>query len=370
MGFGIRALRKKELDQAKQSANIKIENLIYGKSLAATLLALDLEKKNRPFVWILASQISTEQLLADFDQDITCLTDQDLKSALHEFYPQLAIEAEMSPARFYKDNRFHEFFGRVKHFELGLGEEAFTQGHYRLNFSSLFTSEDKAHLEQILKTKAKQKILSEFYHLTENKDLVEPMHTGLAFSDNEIIECTNLYWANSPKEYFKKCQTKDEISSDLNNYISHLNQHSSLRVLFKLNQKKENALLNENKKNLLFLPQSMTHDWGHFLCQITDDQILIKSFFNAEESLSEEELAKKIKLKKRVFERIFEGISLSESTAIWFDSMGLATDIQELKNEIESNNPNHFFIDNAASLKPQYSNAIGAIRSLLALTKN
>ena len=361
-GFGIRSLRKQETTEHKTSETKYIQHLIIGDDLSAFVLALKFARAELPFQLILNNETTLEMLKAKWAATFPTLRDELIYQELIQDFPQLLNDSHWQNSEFYKDSKFHQFQGRVKHFEMKGSEPIFTAPVKALNYNNIFTDEDYSRLATILQENCSKKIMVEIVKSTP-QDLVEPHHFEIEFSDYSKIRCEHLYFANNPKNFFKLLKNKDELHDSIAQFTSKLEVQAAVVVDFPLKK------YCEVPTGTLFLPQSMTHEWGHFLCQFSDKNVLGLSFLNEDDLSSEEELGKKIRLMRRVIERVVESFKSDEKTeSIYFyeDFAYQNIDDELTQNMCEQESKLHF-IGAAAPLPNSLRNAQYTERALLCL---
>ena len=101
---------------------------------------------------------------------------------------------------------------------------------------------------------------------------------------------------------------KENLSADFIDFCTSVEVQSGISVTWKLNKE----IFAEEKT--LFIPQSMTHEWGHFLVEFESynfqnkEQTCHALFLIHDDEPQSEDLASKIKLMKRVLDRVFPDI--------------------------------------------------------------
>jgi hypothetical protein len=137
---------------------------------------------------------------------------------------------------------------------------------------------------------------------------VEKKEWTLAFKDFGYATCENLYVALSPKKFLGLVQRKEQLTPELVDLCSGVHVQAGISVTWKLDRE----IFPEERT--LFVPQSMTHEWGHFLVEFEPysyqekQQVCHALFLIHEEEPQSEDLAAKIKLLKRVLDRVFPDI--------------------------------------------------------------
>ncbi|MBA2405875.1 MAG: hypothetical protein H0V66_13950, partial [Bdellovibrionales bacterium] len=234
---------------------------------------------------------------------------------------------------------------------------------FRLEISSLFTAEDWENLDNIISQHIDIRIV-EGIEKTEVKDLVEKGEWLLTFKDFNKISCENLYSALSPKKFLSFLKNKESITPDVIDFCSSANIQAALSITWLM--KKEYS----SEERTFFIPQSMTHEWGHFIVEFdnTDEgQLCHGLFLIHEDEPQTEDLASKIRLMKRVLERVFPDFESNiHKEYIRFDDEMFVSDVKDnLIEQISFDYPTLKFVGQAAPMKPQFFNEKFLARVLL-----
>lgn len=313
-GFGLRAFKALKQDSTTNEKRLYIQNLVVGNDFFAIKKLLKLQNSlGRESVRLLSErELSKEALLSQWKCTPKLLRNKEALSDIIGLFPRLEIIPEDSPCTFYKDTKFHEFGGRAKSFELKPLEEYFTRpsADYRLDL--FFSDEEWNHLDDTLQETSFNKIIEKI-EMTSPEDLVEKTNFIIYTGENERIECEKLYYFDSPKKLLKLIKNNEELPDSLHEFSSSIQERAGLVVHFSFPKK-----LHE-KKETVFLPQSVTHEWGHFICDFEaydefskKQEATVLMLIQDDDGGSEEELAKKIRLMKRVMERIYPEMSKME----------------------------------------------------------
>lgn len=254
--------------------------------------------------------INRKMLIENYEFGIAQLRSPEAIEAIFRKFHNAKILPQASEASFYKDGKFHDFGGRAKSMELQSGEDFFLPKGHRLELSSLFASEDWENLDAILNEHQEIRIL-ERIEKTTPEDLVDKKEWRLSFKDFGVVTAENLYVSLSPKKFLNYIQNKDSVTSELVDMCTSVQIQAAISVTWKLNKE----IFSEEKT--LFIPQSMTHEWGHFMVEFetfnfqNKEQLCHVLFLIHEEGPQTEDLASKIKLMKRVLDRVFPDIEKS-----------------------------------------------------------
>ena len=100
-----------------------------------------------------------------------------------------------------------------------------------------------------------------------------------------IIECENLYWGESPYQLYHLLSNKSVFDNETVEYLESTKTPLALYVNFNF----ENVVI--DKEETIFFPLSFTHEWGHFIGDVSNvDEENVKqvarfvTFVNKEES--------------------------------------------------------------------------------------
>lgn len=338
-GFGLRAFKALKQDSSTNEKRIYVRHLVVGEDFFAIKKLLRLQNKfGRENVKILSERmLSKEGLLSQWKCTPKLLRNKKALDNIIGLFPRLEIVPKESACAFYKDTKFHEFGGRAKSFELKAGEEYFTRpsADYRLDL--FFSDEEWNHLDETLKEANLIKIIEKI-EVTTPTDLVEKTNFIILTGENEKIECEKLYYFKSPKKLLKLVKNNEVLPDSFHEFASRIEEKAGLVVHFSFPN-----ILHE-KAQTVFLPQSVTHEWGHFICDFEafdefskKQKATVLMILQDDEGGSEEELAKKIRLMKRVMERVYPemGKMQYEEHIHYSDEMFLAEIPHGIKEESE-----------------------------------
>jgi hypothetical protein len=320
---------KKTASEVKQIPHTK--HVIVGNDLSAVLKLVELRQQHpEESVRLISNRLFNKQSLIEYyEMVVTQLRSPKSIEAIYRKHFNAKLLPDLQAPAFYKDGKFHDFGGRAKPMELSAGEEFFTQKGYRLTLSSLFSEADWENLDTIINEALEVRIF-ESIKKTDPTDLVEKNEWQLAFKDFTFLNCENLYLSTSPKRFLSLLESKDSMTSELIDLCSAAQIRSALCVSFALNRDFQHA------RQTLFIPQSMTHEWGHFIVEFEDynhatkEQLCHVLILIHSEEPQAEDLATKIKLMKRVLERVFPGLEAAiNKEFIRFDEEMFINEIKE-----------------------------------------
>jgi hypothetical protein len=369
MGFGLLKHFKETRGGAAQGLVSKhYRHVIIGQDLGAVLKLLEL-KKNFPdeAVRLITTRTFTRQtLLENYALGVTQLRSEGALQTIYRKYHQAKILPQLKDASFYKDGKFHEFGGRAKSMDLRPGEEFFTHRGLKLELSSLFSSEDWENLDVILNEHSEIRIF-EGIEKIESSDLVDKTEWKLSFKDFSSTTCENLYVSISPKKFLGMLQHKEMATPELIDLCSGASVQAAISLTWVLDKE----VFPEEKT--LFIPQSMTHEWGHFLVEfdtfnnVKREQLCHVLFLIHEEEPQSEDLASKIKLMKRVIDRVFPDIEKHiKQEYIRFDEEMFVSGIKDTAIEqLSFDYPTLKFLGQSAPMEASYSGEKFLSRTLL-----
>lgn len=304
-GFGIRAFKKQTEEEHKNEKDHFIKYVVYGENTFGVLTFLRLNRKFPGEVKLICNNpFFKEEMLKEWNCSINSVRSEEVAQALMSLTSKFEIFPSNQNVVFYKDTKFHKFGGRAKPHELKPEEMFFTKPSYEINLPGIFETEDYENLDTLLKEHQLHKILSEIEVATPS-DLVEKTNFILHTGDNEKIRCEQLYFCESPKSFLSLVSNKDMLNDSVQAYAAGIRGYQAIGI-----HVKAQGQISEQTGTFV-LPQSMTHEWGSFILEIKeyDPELNLQEMsclsFIAEDDLQEEDLAKKIKLLKRVVERVF-----------------------------------------------------------------
>ena len=195
-------------------------------------------------------------------------------------------------------------------------------------------------------------------------DLVEKSEWLLTFKDFNKITCENLYSSLSPKKFLGFLKNKSHMTPDVIDFCSSAKIQGALSITWIM--KKEIS----GEERTYFIPQSMTHEWGHFIVEFentSEHQLCHGLFLIHEEEPQTEDLATKIKLMKRVIERVFPNFEENiYKEYIRFDEEMFISDVKDnLIEQIGFDYPTLKFLGQSSPMKPQFSDEKFLARVLL-----
>jgi hypothetical protein len=366
MSFGLLKHFKDQKKGFQEQKEVSyVAHVILGSDLSSILKLLELRKNHNPEAIKLISNrlINKKLLIESYQYGVSQIRSEEAVTEIYKTHFNAKILPQKNSAQFYKDGKFHDFGGRAKSMDLLDGEAYFQAKGYHLEISSLFSEEDWANLDQIIGQHLDIRIV-EGIEKTEAKDLVEKDEWLLTFKDYKKITCENLYTSLSPKKFIHFIKNKEKMTPELIDFCTSTKIQGALSLTWQM--KKEFT----QESRTFFIPQSMTHEWGHFIVEFenTNEGHLCHGLFLLhEEEPQSEDLASKIKLMKRVLDRVFTDFENNiYKEYIRFDDEMFISDVKDnLIEQLGFDYPTLKFLGQAAPVKGQFSQEKFLTRVLL-----
>ena len=242
-------------------------------------------------------------LIKEWDCTINSVRSEEVAKAFMNLTPRFEVFKTQSNVQFYKDTKFHKFTGRAKPHELGQGEDFFTEASYNIQLNAVFSAEEFESLDEVLNKNQIQRIISNIL-ISEPGDLVEKENFVLETGESESFSCEKLYFCESPKKFLGLVSDKKRMSDEVYSFAAGISNDQGISVHFNCDREIT------KESGTIILPQSMTHEWGSFILDFkpfdpaTGTQEFTGLTFIGEQDVQEEDLAKKIKLMRRVIARV------------------------------------------------------------------
>ena len=344
------------------------KHVIVGYDLGAVLKLIELKKSfpSESVKIITNRPLSRQILVENFQYGVSTLRSPEAVEGIYRKHFNARIFPETKDPVFYKDGKFHEFGARAKPMNLLAGEEFFSRKGHRVELASFFDEESWNNLDSIINEALDMRIFESIEKTIPN-DLVEKQEWTLAFKDFTRITCENLYVSLSPKKFLNFLAHKEALTAELIDVCSAVTTRAAISVSWIMN--KEFSPNNQT----LFIPQSMTHEWGHFIVEFERfDHLAVQGlchvmFLVHEEEPQSEDLASKIKLMKRVLDRVFPDLEKHiEKEFIRFDEEMFIADIKDQTAEqLSFDYPTLKFLGQAAPMPSSYAQEKYLARTLL-----
>lgn len=303
-------LKKQKEDQHKTSTQY-FKSLVVGKDLFAMKVYHELSKLSQN----VADSSENRGSLAFLAPDkIESLRDLQWRGpsrargqnteALKELYPELAADTNEVTSIFFKDGKFHPFGSRAKSSPLLEGEDYFKQNTIRVNENEIYPElGEEEVLDKMFDSITNCPIVSISYEANPT-DLVEPVFWKVNLSDGKVIQTSHLYWGLHPFRLMDLMSGKESLDRKVIENFQALRTKSQLSVEYQLSSTNFDEI-----DKTWFLPLSQTHDWGHFIGDffVEGDHAVGRFIhFLDEKEVNEEDVAKKLRILKRNFEKILD----------------------------------------------------------------
>lgn len=307
MSFGIKALKRGDKDQAANNASrIHVSTVICGYDLAAVLKLVELKRTHSPenLRLITPRFITRDYLVETYQNCVSTYRDNKTTLQIAQKYPDVRSTCVENESLFYKDGQWHKFGGRAKSMDLAPGEDYFLPSRQDFDIQGLFSETDWNELDETLKAYQNVRVL-ELLEKKNPQDLVNRDEWWMLFHDLGEVTCEDLWLSLPSRLVLKASKHGQTLPSEMAAYMAGVKSRAAISISWKI----EKEIYPEPRT--LFVPQSMTHEWGHFIvdvhswdakrnCHPVDVLILLQ-----DEEPTSELMADKIKLAKRVLDRVF-----------------------------------------------------------------
>ncbi|MCE3014016.1 MAG: hypothetical protein LW878_13225 [Proteobacteria bacterium] len=305
MSFGIKSFKKNKQDLAAGEKR-HITHVILGQDISAVLKLVSLKSQHAPEnLRLITPRFLTREVLIDqFRCSPSTLRSNEHTLQVLEKYPFAKSLRYETESLFYKDGSWHKFNSRAKPMELKSFEETFRPARQELTLESLFSPEDWEQLDETLKTYQSVRVLEKLEKQVPT-DLAQVDEWWMLFHDLGEVTATHLYTSLSARELLKRSGQGQSLPTEMSAWLSSVEKKAAIAIRFDCSKQ-----LHEETQTL-FIPQSMTHEWGHFIVDVhpydaqTKSHPLMALILLHDEEPTSEIMADKIKLLKRVFERVF-----------------------------------------------------------------
>ncbi len=312
MSFGLlKHFKNTKVSPFAVAPKIHYKNVILGSDLGAVLELMKVLRNEGESVRLISTRpLNKKNLLDQYEDSVSLLRSEDAVREIYRKHHNVRLSPQTKDAIFYKEGKFHEFSGRAKSMNILSGEEFFLKRGHSVELEGFFSSEEWANLDHILDQNVELRIFESIENV-EPTDLVNISNWEVTFKDFKTITAEKIYVCFSPKKFLGYLKHKEKLSPEMIDACSSPQVQSALAVTWILNR--ELYATNET----LFIPQSMTHEWGHFIVEFTpfdhkkNEQVCHSLMLIHEEDPQAEDLASRIKLMKRVLERVFNHLEES-----------------------------------------------------------
>ncbi len=256
---------------------------------------------------------------------------------------------------FWKDQKFRSFGGRSKPETINGNEEFFIETSFVVEpqsflDSSMYANEEKSAFHESVVDDIIKGTVASVTRIDE-KTPQGPARWKVELINGSAFKVEQLFWCHPPCSFLRVCADKTSYPEKWVEFCQ--KTRPSKGVTFTLLPEKDTVWPDET----LFIPQSLTYDWGNFIGEsfVTSERRGISFFtYIEEEKFNPEDISKKIRLLKRSIERIFE-INLSalhcEEKILVHEFVPVIEVDDSLYDEIRSENDSLHFLGAWAPLK-------------------
>lgn len=240
-----------------------------------------------------------------------------------------AISGDKRETVFLKEKVLRPFSGKSKSEELLFGEQFFTLNGFNCSLDAIGDIQTIDNKNELIDSINKKACISSISSVTceqSENDIVplENFKWHIKTTKNMVFKSSYLVWAKPGWQLSNLIANNTTFDKSLIEFLNCTKAPGPLLVKFQLKKKIFNI------EATTFLPQSLTHTWGHFIGEFSEDhgEFQEKAEFLTyvdTDDLNEEEVAKRIKLLKKSLEKlspdfancqIQENIILKDSTPI------------------------------------------------------
>ncbi len=216
----------------------------------------------------------------------------------------IEFESELKKSLYYKDQKFYSFNKKKKLGDFKSYENFFVQESIECPVEKLFPENIDQLIEDVNFNRIDKEIISIDKMKADENRGNEQYRWKIECSDGNIYKCEHLYWGNGAEIFYKTLKEKTNFSDKFGEFCLTMKRTPSLLMTFMFKE----AVT--DKKETLIIPQSFTHDWGHFIGEFGVDKVdghQAFSFFTYvnDDEITDELISKKVSLMKRVLERVF-----------------------------------------------------------------
>ena len=262
---------------------------------------------------------------------------------------------------FYKDLAFREFSGRYKPEPLLFNESFYTQKSGLPDYDKIFPYRTSEDFLTLLNELVCTELIAKIEKLAMDNSLTNEKRWLVTFASGNQVECENLVWGSPIFELFEVMDAALLFDLNFIEFYNNMKEVSSLYMQFEVSPAASSNL------DTFFIPLSYTHEWGHFVGEFHESRVELVHFLNRE-NVNEDEIAKRIKICKRSFEKIFPQNKIIESTEfIYFDSESPILNIVDNSNYKYED---RLFLVGINAPLPEENNPLSNMARALASVKN
>lgn len=305
MSFGLKAFKRQKEDIKSSATRQHISHVILGHDLAAVLKLVELKNTHGPeALRLITPRFLTKQALIEtFYAGVSTLRNNEETLAIAAKFPHCHSARFEYETMFAKEGQWHKFGSRAKPMECMPGESYFLPERQEISLASLFAKSDWDNLDEILKSYQAVRILEKLEKQVPT-DLAHQDEWWMLFHDLGEVTCTELWTSLPAKQILKVTEQGQTLPAEAGAWFASIQRQAGIALSWECTKEIH------PEPRTLFIPQSMTHEWGHFILDIQSWDESRKCYpVNALILLQDEEptsegMADKIKLAKRVLERV------------------------------------------------------------------
>ncbi len=300
--MGLRGLQslKKESHNSVEITNSFYKYILVGSDPLTLSKFYYLNQQYPDQVSLLSENIISEENL--LFRGPSRLRGEETRRALEEIFPDIVQNEQSSEPKFFKDKQFRKFGGRSKPETLLPGEEFFTQNYIDIDFKKIFSYlNDESFIETVNLARLDYKI--------KNIEKIDGEYNWLLECENgQMINGEHLIWGDSPSIFLDLVEEKKSLGKELIQFCKDTTTPYSLFVKFVFDSPITDLT------ETIFLPLSLTHEWGHFIGEFknsdeTKKQSVEFISFVDQDNSTEDDISKKIHLLKKNLEKVFPKFS-------------------------------------------------------------
>jgi hypothetical protein len=310
MSFGLKVLKKRHDGLKSESACVHIPQVVIGYDVAAVLKVLELRKTLAPEQLRLVTPhlITRERLLDSYQHVVSRWRDNAVTLSASAKFPCVKSHRIDHESLFFKEGQWHKFAGRAKPMDLQPGEAFFQAPRQDVPLAGFFAPDDWENLDAILHSYQSVRVLENLTKTTPT-DLVSPAEWTMLFHDLGEVTCAELWLSLPARLVLKATHQGQTLPPELAAHLAGVRRQAAVNLHWEFSKEIH------PQARTLFVPQSMTHEWGHFIVDVhawngRSQQMDVLILLHEEEPTTEG-MADKIKLAKRVLDRAFPGFEKS-----------------------------------------------------------
>lgn len=272
-----------------------IDHLVIGNDLYALEIFYQLKKREKLVKLVASSDIAESSWQLCYPLS---LRGKDNIELFRSLFPFLTFQMQDSENLFYKDSKWREFGGRSRPEKILEGEDFYIFPRATTNFSEVFEFW-KNDCRDLLR----HWLQEDLWKLIPQKITYQDQTWSVLFSNGQEVSTKHLYWC-LPVSLFNDLFKSGEGEA-FEKLICFADSAQTPGMLY------WRAFIPEvlvQETETLFIAQSYTHDWGHYIGEclphLQGQHLHFISFINLDD-VTEEELSRKIRGVKKALEKIY-----------------------------------------------------------------